>query len=66
MSPHKDREKNSDQGGIQKARSDLVAQPVEQRLSKSEGRGLVSHPGQSFSLSLSGPISLRRANAQMG
>ena len=31
---------------------------------KSEGRGLDSHPGQSFSLSLYGPVSLTWANAQ--
>ena len=30
-----------------------------------EGRGLNSHPGQSFSLSLCGPISISRANAHM-
>ena len=28
-----------------------------------EGRGLNSHPGQSFSRSLCGPISITRANA---
>ena len=33
---------------------------------KSAGRGFESHPGQSFSLPLCGPISLPRANAQMG
>ena len=30
-----------------------------------EGRGFNSHPGQSFSLSLCGPISISRANAHM-
>ena len=30
-----------------------------------EGRGFNSHPGQSFSLSLCGPISICRANAHM-
>ena len=30
-----------------------------------EGRGLNSHPGQSFSLSLCGPNSICRANAYM-
>ena len=30
-----------------------------------EGRGLQSHPGQSFSLSLCGAIFLARADAQM-
>ena len=29
------------------------------------GRGFNSHPGQSFSLSLCGPISISRANAHM-
>ena len=29
------------------------------------GRGFNSHPGQSFSLYLCGPISIRRANAHM-
>ena len=33
---------------------------------KSKGRGYESHLGQSFSLSLCGPISLPRAKAQMG
>ena len=33
---------------------------------KSKGRGYESHLGQSFSLSLCGPSSLPRANAQMG
>ena len=32
---------------------------------KPEGRGFNSHPGQSFSLSLCGPISISRANAHM-
>ena len=30
-----------------------------------EGRGFNSHPGQSFSLPLCGPISICRANAHM-
>ena len=30
-----------------------------------EGNGFNSHPGQSFSLSLCGPISISRANAHM-
>ena len=33
---------------------------------KSEDRGFDSRPGQSFALSLRGPISLIRANDQMG
>ena len=33
---------------------------------RSKGRGFESHLGQSFSLSLCGPISLPRAKAQMG
>ena len=32
---------------------------------KLEGRGFKSHPGQSFPLSLCGPISICRANAHM-
>ena len=32
---------------------------------KPEGRGFNSHPGQSFPLSLCGPISISRANAHM-
>ena len=32
---------------------------------KPEGRGFNSHPGQSFPLSLCGPISICRANAHM-
>ena len=32
---------------------------------QSDGRGFNSHPGQSFSLSLCGPISISRANAYM-
>ena len=34
-------------------------------LMKPEGRGLNSHPGQSFPLSLCGPNSINRANAHM-
>ena len=46
------------------SRSGLVTQPVEQRWSKSKGRGFESHHGQSFSLASCGPITLPQANAQ--
>ena len=38
--------------------SGLVAQPVEQQLSKSKGHVLESHPSKSFSLPLGGLICL--------
>jgi len=46
--------------------SGCVAQFIEQLWSKFGGHGFESQPGQSFSLSLCGPISVPRANAQMG
>ena len=35
------------------------------RVAETEGRGFNSHPGQSFSLSLCGPISISRAKSHM-